>query len=213
MFVCVWGCGGGGGGGIGAKETVYVSPLAQMMFPFFFLITSSSNFWVGETGSTEMGMFIDKIWSTVSPVFFGRYPRSSLHSFVLFPPPPLSPSLISHLASVDVKQHGHDKIYHSETGSRTHMEELKKDLLGSRIVRVLGCPSAGPCWAVRVLGCPSAGLYWAVRVLGYTGLSECWAILGCPSAGPCWAVRVLGCLSAGLPECWAILGCPSAGPY
>ena len=87
--VCLCVCGeGGGGGGIGAKETVYVSPLAQMMFPFFFLISSSSNFWVGETGSTEMGMFIDKIWSTVSPVFFGRYPRSSLHSFVLFPPPP-----------------------------------------------------------------------------------------------------------------------------
>ena len=82
-------------------------------------------------------------------------------------------------------------------GARTHMEELKKDLLGSRIVRVLGCPSAG--------------LYWAVRVLGYTGLSECWAILGCPSAGPYWAVRVLGCLSAGLPECWAILGCPCTG--
>ena len=43
--------------------------------------------------------------STVSPVFFGRYPRSSLHSFVPFPPP-LSPSLIIHLASVDVEQNG-----------------------------------------------------------------------------------------------------------
>ena len=41
--------------------------------------------------------------STVSAVFFGWYPRSSLHSFV---PSPLSPSLISHLASVDVKQNG-----------------------------------------------------------------------------------------------------------
>ena len=38
--------------------------------------------------------------STVSPVSFGRYPRSSLHSVVPFPP-----SLISLLASVDVKQH------------------------------------------------------------------------------------------------------------
>ena len=38
--------------------------------------------------------------STVSLVFFGRYPRSILHSFTL----PSSPSLISHLASVDRKQ-------------------------------------------------------------------------------------------------------------
>ena len=41
--------------------------------------------------------------STDSPVFFGRYPRSSLHSLALSPPltaPPLSPSLISNLASV-----------------------------------------------------------------------------------------------------------------
>ena len=42
--------------------------------------------------------------STVSPAFFGRYPQSSLHSFVPSPPPPPPPSLISHLASVDVKQ-------------------------------------------------------------------------------------------------------------
>ena len=42
--------------------------------------------------------------STVSPVSFGRYPRSSLHSFV--PPPPPPRSLISHLAFVDVKQNG-----------------------------------------------------------------------------------------------------------
>ena len=46
--------------------------------------------------------------STVSPVFFGRCPRSSLHSFVLFlpPPHPPAPSPISNLASVDVTQHG-----------------------------------------------------------------------------------------------------------
>ena len=43
--------------------------------------------------------------STVSPVFFGRYPRSCLH-WLFRPLPPLSPSLISHLASVDVKQNG-----------------------------------------------------------------------------------------------------------
>ena len=50
--------------------------------------------------------------STVSPVFFGRCPRSSLHSFVLSPAPPSPPPhpvpvpLISNLASVDVKQYG-----------------------------------------------------------------------------------------------------------
>ena len=54
--------------------------------------------WRGDTALT-----LPLFWrrSTVSPVFFGRYSRSSLHSFVLFPP---SPFLISHLASVDVKQ-------------------------------------------------------------------------------------------------------------
>ena len=46
--------------------------------------------------------------STVSPVFFGRYPWSSLHSFVPSSSSPLTPpSLISHLASVDVKQNVH----------------------------------------------------------------------------------------------------------
>ena len=61
--------------------------------------------WRGDTALT-----LPLFWrrSTVSPVFFRRYPRSSLHSFVPppTPPPPLSPSLISHLASVDVKQNG-----------------------------------------------------------------------------------------------------------
>ena len=37
---------------LAAKETVYVSPLAQMMFPFFFLFLLQAIFWVGETGST-----------------------------------------------------------------------------------------------------------------------------------------------------------------
>ena len=41
--------------------------------------------------------------STVSPVFFGRFPRSSLS--LSRPLPTLSPSLIGQLASVDVKQH------------------------------------------------------------------------------------------------------------
>ena len=52
--------------------------------------------WRGDTALT-----LPLFWrrSTVSPVFSGRYPRSSLHSFV-----PLSPFLISHLASVDVKK-------------------------------------------------------------------------------------------------------------
>ena len=59
--------------------------------------------WRGDTALT-----LPLFWrrSTVSPVFFGRYPRSSLHCFVPPPPPPPSPSLISHLASVDVKQNG-----------------------------------------------------------------------------------------------------------
>ena len=57
--------------------------------------------WRGDTALT-----LPLFWrrSTASPVFFGRYPRSSLRSFVPFPL--LSPSLISHLASVDVKQNG-----------------------------------------------------------------------------------------------------------
>ena len=39
----------------------------------------------------------------VSPVFFRRFPQSSLS--LSRPLPTLSPSLIGHLASVDVKQH------------------------------------------------------------------------------------------------------------
>ena len=39
----------------------------------------------------------------VSPVFFGWYPWLSLHSFI---PSPLSLSLISHLAALDIKQNG-----------------------------------------------------------------------------------------------------------
>ena len=51
-------------------------------------------------GSTALTLPLFWRRSTVSPVFFGRYLRSSHHSFV---PPP---SLISHLASVDVTQNG-----------------------------------------------------------------------------------------------------------
>ena len=42
--------------------------------------------WRGDTALT-----LPLFWrrSTVSPVFFGRYPRSSLHSFVPFPPVPV----------------------------------------------------------------------------------------------------------------------------
>ena len=56
--------------------------------------------WRGDTALT-----LPLFWrrSTVSSVFFGRYPRSSLQSFVPSSPP-LSPSLTSTLASVDVKQ-------------------------------------------------------------------------------------------------------------
>ena len=63
--------------------------------------------WRGDTALT-----LPLLWrrSTVSPVFFGLYPRSSLHFLALSPPPPppppAAPSLISHLASVDVKQYG-----------------------------------------------------------------------------------------------------------
>ena len=58
--------------------------------------------WRGDTALT-----LPLFWrrSTVSPVFFGRYPRSSLHS--LGPPPSSPTSPISNFASVGVKQHGH----------------------------------------------------------------------------------------------------------
>ena len=57
--------------------------------------------WRGDTALT-LPLFWQQ--TTVSPGFFRRYLRSSLHSLALFPP--LSPSLKSNLASVDVKQHG-----------------------------------------------------------------------------------------------------------
>ena len=68
--------------------------------------------WRGDTALT-----LPLFWrrSTVSPVFFGRYPRSSLHIFVPPSPDPpphthththLSLPVLSHLASVDVKQFG-----------------------------------------------------------------------------------------------------------
>ena len=56
--------------------------------------------WRGDTALT-----LPLFWrrSNVSPVFFGRFPRSSLS--LSRPLPTLSPSLIGHFASVDVKQH------------------------------------------------------------------------------------------------------------
>ena len=61
--------------------------------------------WQGDTTLT-----LPLFWrrSTVSPVFFGRYPHSSLS--LSRPLSPLSPSLISHLASVDVKQNGPKEV-------------------------------------------------------------------------------------------------------
>ena len=59
--------------------------------------------WRGDTALT-----LPLFWrrSTVSPVFFGRFPRSSQSPCPL---PTLSPSLIGHPASVDVKQHESQK--------------------------------------------------------------------------------------------------------
>ena len=56
--------------------------------------------WRGDTALT-----LPLFWrrSTVSLVFFGRFPRSSLS--LSRPLPTLSPSLLGQLASVDVKQH------------------------------------------------------------------------------------------------------------
>ena len=44
--------------------------------------------WRGDTALT-LPLFWRRF--TVSPIFFGRYPRSSLHSLALFPPPPPPP--------------------------------------------------------------------------------------------------------------------------
>ena len=54
-------------------------------------------------GDTALTLPLFWRWSTVSPVFFGRFLRSSLS--LSRPFPTLSPSLIGQLASVDVKQH------------------------------------------------------------------------------------------------------------
>ena len=75
--------------------------------------------WQGDTALT-LPLFWQ--WSTVSPVFFGRYPRLSLHSFA----PSLSvPVPNSHLASVDVKQYKSKQCKvvgcYSTTGLSLHM--------------------------------------------------------------------------------------------
>ena len=71
----------------------------------------------GEQWQGDTALILPLFWrqSTVSPVFFGQYPWSRLHSLALFPPP--SPSQICNLASVDVKQHGQVRITckHSES--------------------------------------------------------------------------------------------------
>ena len=83
--------------------------------------------WRGDTALT-----LPLFWrrSTVSPVFFGRYPRSS----------PLSPSLISNLASMDVKQHGQ--------GSRVLWGRSRQGLLSTR------CQT----WLLDVQSTPSSAL-------------------------------------------------------
>ena len=70
--------------------------------------------WRGDTALT-----LPLFWrrSTVSPVFFGRFPRSSLS--LSRPLSTLSPSLIGHLASVDVKQHERKKKKESRSGIET----------------------------------------------------------------------------------------------
>ena len=59
--------------------------------------------------------------STVSPVFFGRFPRSSLS--LSRPLPTLSPSLIGHLASVDVKQHESKAFFFLKKPLRVRLSE------------------------------------------------------------------------------------------
>ena len=73
--------------------------------------------WRGDTALT-----LPLFWrrSTVSPVFFGRFPRSSQSPCPL---PTLSPSLIGHPASVDVKQHKRKLGTESRRNSR-----LRSDL-------------------------------------------------------------------------------------
>ena len=69
--------------------------------------------WRGDTALT-----LPLFWrrSAVSPVFFGRFPRSSQSPCPL---PTLSPSLIGHPASVDVKQHKSQKLMKLALPGRT----------------------------------------------------------------------------------------------
>ena len=68
--------------------------------------------------------------STVSPDFFGRFPRSSLS--LSRPLPTLSSSLIGHLASVDIKQH-----------------ERKARILG--VLKIVCCCTIKPDCRLRLL--------------------------------------------------------------
>ena len=90
--------------------------------------------WRGDTALT-----LPLFWrlSTVSPVFFGRFPRSSLSlSRPLRHSVPVPNTVIGHLASVDVKQH------ESKTGPvRKSVSEKKRDRthwFASRILCWLG---------------------------------------------------------------------------
>ena len=77
--------------------------------------------WRGDTALT-----LPLFWrrSTVSPVFFGRFPRSSLS--LSRPLPTLSPSLIGHLASVDVKQHESKQSKQQTSVKIVQLESVKQ---------------------------------------------------------------------------------------
>ena len=103
----------------GAADIVFVTVQAQQLKQQLRSAQVAGQ-WRGDTALT-LPLFLRR--STVSPVLFGGYPRSIPHSEHRFPAcrkplsgvwvdtslfrplPTLSPSLIGHLASVDVKQH------------------------------------------------------------------------------------------------------------
>ena len=66
--------------------SLWLSPARQLKQQLCCALVAGQ--WRGDTALT-LPLFWR--WSTVSPVFFGRYPRSSLHSFFHSPPPPPPP--------------------------------------------------------------------------------------------------------------------------
>ncbi len=95
--------------------------------------------WRGDTTLT-----LPLFWrrSTVSPVFFGRFPRSSLSLSRHLPT--LSPSLIGHLASVDLKQH--------ESGSVPFPPvSLQRQVVCLLLWPVFMCSSQGRAYSVSWL--------------------------------------------------------------